>query len=124
VPASLPTLGFGLGLRPTHYPHIFTHWPEVDWFEIISENFMDTDGKPRRNLARILDRYPVVMHGVAMAIGTIDPLHTPYLRTLKALIDSVQPAWISDHLCWTGVAHTHTHDLLPCPIPKKHCGMW
>lgn len=116
---ALPQLGFGLGLRPKHYPHIFAHWPQVDWFEIISENFMDTDGRPKRNLARIKERYPIVMHGVALSIGTVDPLNSEYLQKLKALIDWVNPAWISDHLCWTGVAHTNTHDLLPVPYTEE-----
>ena len=112
-------LGFGLGLRPQHYHYIFEHQPEVDWFEIISENFMDTDGRPRRNLARIKERYPVVMHGVALSIGTVDPLNSEYLQKLKALARWVNPAWISDHLCWTGIAHRNTHDLLPIPYTEE-----
>jgi len=115
---TLPFLGYGLGLRPTHYPHIFAEQPAIDWFEIISENFMDTGGKPRRNLDRIRERYPVVMHGVSLSIGTVDPLNSEYLQKLKALKDHLQPAWISDHLCWTGVAHRNTHDLLPVPYTE------
>jgi uncharacterized protein (UPF0276 family) len=114
-----PFLGFGLGLRPRHYAYIFEHWPQVDWFEVISENFMDTDGRPRRNLARIRERYPVVMHGVAMSIGATDPLNREYLKKLKTMIDWLQPAWVSDHLCWTGVAHRNTHDLLPVPYTEE-----
>ncbi|MBY0408432.1 MAG: DUF692 domain-containing protein, partial [Rickettsiales bacterium] len=117
--SNLPNLGFGLGLRPKHYSYIFEHQPKVDWFEIISENFMDTDGKPRRNLARILEYYPVVMHGVAMSIGTVDPLNSEYLTKLKKLADDIKPAWISDHLCWTGIAHKNTHDLLPVPYTEE-----
>lgn len=116
---NIPTLGFGLGLRSTHYPHIFEHWPKVDWFEIITENFMDTDGRPKRNLARIRERYPVVMHGVAMSIGTVDPINSEYMQKMKALIDWLDPAWVSDHLCWTGVAHKNTHDLLPVPYTEE-----
>lgn len=112
-------LGFGLGLRPQHYPYIFDHAPAVDWFEIISENFMDTHGRPRRNLARIKEKYPIVMHGVALSIGTVDPLNSEYLQKLKALAGWVKPAWISDHLCWTGVAHRNTHDLLPVPYTEE-----
>lgn len=112
-------LGFGLGLRAKHLPHIFEHQPAVDWFEIISENYMDTGGKPRRNLARIAERYPVVMHGVSLSIGTVDPLNSEYLQKLKRLADDVNPAWISDHLCWTGVAHKNTHDLLPVPYTDE-----
>lgn len=114
-----PSLGFGLGLRAQHYPYIFEQQPAVDWFEIISENFMETDGKPKRNLARIKEMYPVVMHGVSMSIGSVDPLSSDYLKKLKALIDWVNPAWISDHLCWTGVAHKNTHDLLPLPYTEE-----
>jgi uncharacterized protein (UPF0276 family) len=114
-----PTLGFGLGLRANHYPYIFEHNPAVDWFEIISENFMDTDGRPKRNLARIREVYPVVMHGVALSIGTVDPLNSEYLQKLKKLIDWLNPAWVSDHLCWTGIAHKNTHDLLPMPYTEK-----
>lgn len=91
----------------------------MDWFEIISENFMDTDGRPRRNLARIREHYPLVMHGVSLSIGTVDPLNSEYLTKLKALIDWAQPAWVSDHLCWTGVAHRNTHDLLPVPYTEE-----
>jgi uncharacterized protein (UPF0276 family) len=116
---ALPELGFGLGLRPTHYPYIFEQQPPVDWFEIISENFMDTDGKPKRNLARIKEHYPIIMHGVSMSIGSVDALNSEYLTKLKALIDWVQPAWVSDHLCWTGVAHKNTHDLLPLPYTEE-----
>ncbi len=114
-----PELGFGLGLRVPHYAHIFEHWPAVDWFEIISENFMDTGGRPRRNLDRIRERYPVVMHGIALSIGTVDALNSEYLAKLKALADEVQPAWISDHLCWTGIAHKNSHDLLPVPYTEE-----
>lgn len=114
-----PNLGFGLGLRPKHYPHIFEHSPAVDWFEIISENFMDTGGRPRRNLDRIRADYPIVMHGVALSIGTVDPLNSTYLRQLKQLMDDIEPAWVSDHLCWTGVAHKTLHDLLPVPYTEE-----
>ena len=117
--ASFPDLGFGLGLRPGHYEHIFEHRPEVDWFEIISENFMDTDGRPRRNLDKIRAHYPVVMHGIALSIGTVDPLNSDYLQKLKKLADEIKPAWISDHLCWTGVAHKNSHDLLPVPYTEE-----
>ena len=114
-----PSLGFGLGLRPKHYPYIFEHKPNVDWFEIISENFMDTDGRPKRNLARIREDYPIVMHGVSLSIGTVDPLNSEYLKKLKNLMDWAEPAWISDHLCWTGVAHKNVHDLLPVPYTEE-----
>ena len=115
----LPQLGFGLGLRIPHYAHIFEHRPPVDWFEIISENFMDTEGRAKHNLTRIREHYPIVMHGVALSIGTVDPLNSEYLAKLKALIEFAQPAWISDHLCWTGIAHKNTHDLLPVPYTEE-----
>ncbi len=118
-PDSFPDLGFGLGLRIPHYTPIFEHWPQLDWFEIISENFMDTDGRPKRNLAKVRERYPVVMHGIALSIGTVDPLNSDYLKKLKALADWLKPAWISDHLCWTGVAHKNSHDLLPVPYTEE-----
>jgi uncharacterized protein (UPF0276 family) len=117
--AFFPYLGFGLGLRIPHYTHIFEHWPQVDWFEIISENFIDTDGRPKRNLARIRERYPVVMHGVALSIGTVDPLNSEYLHKLRKLMDWLKPAWVSDHLCWTGIAHKNSHDLLPVPYTEE-----
>jgi uncharacterized protein (UPF0276 family) len=116
---SFPTLGFGLGLRPKHYSYIFDNEPDVDWFEIISENYMDTDGRARRNLDKIVERYPVVMHGVALSIGTIDPLNSEYLAKLKKLANDIKPAWISDHLCWTGIAHKNSHDLLPVPYTEE-----
>ncbi len=117
---SIPAyLGFGLGLRIPHYAHILETRPAVDWFEIISENFMDTDGRPKRNLAKIRAHYPIVMHGVAMSIGTADPLNSEYMRKLKALKNAVNPAWISDHLCWTGIAHKTSHDLLPVPYTEE-----
>ncbi len=108
-----------MGLRPVHYSAIFAQWPNVDWLEIVSENFMDSDGKPRRNLEQILTRYPVVMHGVSLSIGGTGPLDLNYLRTLKALADFVNPPFLSDHLCWTGNAHSNTHDLLPVPYTEE-----
>lgn len=110
-----PFLGFGLGLRTDHYKHIIDHKPAVDWFEILSENYMVPGGKPLANLDKIRQDYPMVMHGVSMSIGSTDPLNTTYLDKLKILIDRVEPAWISDHLCWTTVDHTNSHDLLPLP---------
>ena len=115
VPYGLPNLGYGVGLRADHYEHILDHWPEIDWFEIISENYLDTDGKPRYLLDRIAERYPIVMHGVSLSIGTTDPIDFDYLRQLKNLAHHINPPWISDHLCWTGLAHQNSHDLLPVP---------
>ena len=115
----LPFMGYGLGLRSNHYAHILEHKPKVDWFEVISENFMETGGKPKRILGEIRDHYPVVMHGVGMSIGSTDPLDSEYLSKLKALASWLQPAWVSDHLCWTGINHTNSHDLLPVPYTEE-----
>jgi uncharacterized protein len=112
-------LGFGLGLRVDHYESILNSQPDVDWFEIISENYMVPGGKPLHYLDRIRERYPIVMHGVSLSIGSTDPLNRDYLKQLKALAARVQPAWISDHLCWTGVHGTNLHDLLPLPYTEE-----
>jgi len=115
----LPFLGFGVGLRPKHYPEILDIWPAVDWFEIISENFMVPGGRPLRVLERIRERYPIVLHGVSLSIGSTDPLPFDYLRRLQELARRVEPAWISDHLCWTGVGGHNLHDLLPLPYTEE-----
>ncbi|WP_281636173.1 MNIO family bufferin maturase [Flavobacterium marginilacus] len=112
----LPNLGLGLGLRSQHFEHILQNKPGVDWFEVISENFMDSHGRPRYILHQIAEQYPVVMHGVSLSIGSTDPLNFDYLKGLKQLAAEVKPAWISDHLCWTGVLTTNSHDLLPLPL--------
>lgn len=115
----LPNLGLGVGLRSVHFSHILEHWPAVDWFEVISENFMDSQGRPRRIVEQIAERYPVVMHGVSLSIGSTDPLNMEYLRRLKGLAEAIQPHWVSDHICWTGVAARNTHDLLPIPFTEE-----
>ncbi len=115
----LPNLGLGLGLRSQHFEHILKNKPAVDWFEVISENFMDSYGRPRHILQQIAEQYPVVMHGVSLSIGSTDPLNFDYLKSLKQLATEVQPAWISDHLCWTGVLTTNSHDLLPLPLNEE-----
>ena len=112
-------LGFGLGLRTSHFQYIIDHQPELDWFEILSENFMVDGGKPRYFLDAIREQYPIVMHGVSMSIGSTDPLNKDYLIKLKKLADSIQPKWISDHLCWTSVNHLNSHDLLPLPYNEE-----
>ena len=111
-----PVLGFGLGLRSVHYSEILEHWPDVDWFEIISENYMDSQGRPRYVLDKIAERYPIVMHGVSLSIGSTDELNLEYLRKLKKLANDLPAVWVSDHVCWTGVAGRNTHDLLPIPF--------
>ncbi|MDZ4688287.1 MAG: DUF692 domain-containing protein [Planctomycetaceae bacterium] len=118
-PHYFPALGFGVGLRTVHFAHLLQQPARVDWFEIISENFMDSHGRPRSVLDRIAERYPIVMHGVSLSIGSTDPLNHDYLRKLKRLADDTQAAWVSDHLCWTGVAGLNTHDLLPLPLTEE-----
>jgi uncharacterized protein (UPF0276 family) len=116
---SANTLGFGLGLRPVHYPEIFDGEPRIDWFEAISENYMVPGGRPLHALMRVRDRWPVVLHGVSLSIGSTDPLDPGYLERLKALAEKVEPAWISDHLCWTGVSGINMHDLFPLPYTEE-----
>jgi hypothetical protein len=111
-----PHLGLGVGLRTVHYQHILAQNPDVDWFEIISENYMDSSGRPRYVLEQVAERYPIVMHGVSLSIGSSDPLNFDYLRKLKNLADAVNTRWVSDHICWTGVAGLNGHDLLPIPF--------
>jgi uncharacterized protein (UPF0276 family) len=113
------SLGFGLGLRPDHYIEILRDRPAVDWFEIISENYMVPGGRPLHFLDRFRERYPLVMHGVSMSIGSVDPLDMQYLRDLKALAQRVEPEWISDHLCWTAVDGVNLHDLMPLPYTEE-----
>ncbi len=112
-------LGFGLGLRTDHFQDVLDTKPKVDWFEVISENFMVDGGKPKYFLHAIREHYPVVMHGVSLSIGSTDPLDMNYLRQLKVLMNEVQPMWISDHLCWTGANQTNSHDLLPLPYNEE-----
>jgi uncharacterized protein (UPF0276 family) len=114
-----PYLGFGLGLRPQHYQDILEGSPNVDWFEVISENYMVPGGQPLRMLDRIRARYPIVMHGVSLSIASTAPLNTDYLRDLKALAKRAEPVFISDHLCWTGVHGVNLHDLLPVPYTQE-----
>jgi uncharacterized protein (UPF0276 family) len=114
----LPNLGVGIGLRSQHYTHVVDERPDVDWFEIISENFMDVGGRPSWIIGEIAARYPIVMHGVSMSIGSTDPLDRDYLAKLEELAKRTKARWVSDHLCWTGVAHRNLHDLLPMPYTE------
>ncbi len=121
----LPNLGLGVGLRPPHYEHVLRHGPQVDWFEIISENFIDNHGYARHVLEQVAAQVPIVMHGVSLSIGSSDPLSLAYLRKLRQLAAEIRPAWISDHLCWTGAASLNSHDLLPLPLDEaslRHVG--
>jgi len=114
-----PALGFGLGLRVPHYEAILATHPAVDWFEVLTENYLVPGGRPLSYLLRIRERFPLAMHGVSLSIGSSAPLNREYLRQLKALAQRIEPAWISDHLCWTGVAGRNTHDLLPLPYTEE-----
>ena len=97
-------LGLGVGLRTVHFDHLLKHHPSVDWFETISENFMDSQGRPRYVLEQLAERYPIVMHGVSLSIGSTEALDFDYLQKLKQLASTVGARWVSDHVCWTGVA--------------------
>jgi uncharacterized protein (UPF0276 family) len=111
--------GFGLGLRPVHYPDFLREPQAVDWLEIISENYMVPGGKPLAMLDAIRQNYPMAMHGVSLSIGSTDGLDADYLAELKALVRHVEPLWVSDHLCWTGVHGRNAHDLLPLPYSEE-----
>jgi len=111
--------GFGLGLRPAHYRDFAEGSPAVDWLEILSENYLVPGGKPLEFLDRIRARYPMVMHGVALSVGGTDPFDVAYLRAMRRLIERVEPAWVSDHLCWTGVGGARLHDLLPVAFTRE-----
>jgi uncharacterized protein (UPF0276 family) len=117
-PLTLPSQGFGLGLRTVHYEEIAASRPPVDWFEILTENYLVAGGKPLHWLDRIRADYPVAMHGVSLSIGSADPLDMDYLHAVKVLAQRVSPLWISDHLCWTGIAGRNLHDLLPIPYTE------
>ena len=112
-------IGFGLGLRPEHYEEIAASPGRVEWFEALSENYMVPGGGPLRWLERIRRDYPMALHGVSLSIGSIDPLDYRYLDELKVLADRVQPLWISDHLCFTGLRGINMHDLLPLPYTEE-----
>lgn len=114
-----PFMGFGLGLRTNHFEDVLNTQPQVDWFEVLTENYMVAGGKPRYYLEAIAERYPIVMHGVSMSIGSSDALDMDYLKALKTLANDVQPKWISDHICWTSIHGVNSHDLLPLPYSEE-----
>lgn len=114
-----PDLGFGIGLRSVHFDHILKNNPTIDWFEVLSENYLDTGGRPLHVLEQVAERYPVVLHGVSLSVGSTDPVNFEYLGKLKALAKRVKAHWISDHLSWTGVTGLNTHDLLPMPYTDQ-----
>jgi len=114
-----PNLGLGVGLRTQHFGHILNKKPKVDWFEIVTENFLDTDGRPMWVLDQIAERHPIVVHGVSMSVGSPDPVNRVFLAKIKALAKRVRAVWVSDHVCWTGVAGRNLHDLLPMPYSEE-----
>jgi len=114
--------GFGLGLRPAHYRDFADGTPPVEWLEVLSENYLVPGGKPLEFLDRIRGHYPMVMHGVALSIGGTDPIDHQHLLALRRLADRIEPGWVSDHLCWTGVGGTRLHDLLPMPFTQEALG--
>jgi uncharacterized protein len=111
--------GFGLGLRPTHYEAILSGPQPIDWLEVITENYLVPGGKPLHYLERIRALYPLVMHGVSLSIGSTDPIDRDYLKSVRDLAARIEPHWISDHLCWTGIDGKNLHDLLPLPYTEE-----
>jgi uncharacterized protein (UPF0276 family) len=118
-PAPPRPLGFGLGLRPAHYTAILESNPAVDWFEVITENYLVGGGRPLHFLDAIRARYPIVMHGVSLSIGSTAPLDLDYIDGVRDLAARCEPEWISDHLCWTGTDGVNLHDLLPLPYTEE-----
>jgi uncharacterized protein (UPF0276 family) len=114
-----PRLGFGLGLRPPHYQDVVQGEPRVDWWEVISENFLVAGGNPRRVLHQVRERWPVVLHGVSLSIGSVDPVDDDYLARLAALADEIDPPIVSDHLCWSALGGHASHDLWPLPYTEE-----
>ena len=114
-----PFLGHGIGLRREHYPAVLAGEAACDWFEAISENYMDVGGRAREILLAVRERYPMTLHGVSLGIGGTDPIDEGYLASLKSLAADVEPAWVSDHLCWTSVGGHASHDLLPLPYTEE-----
>lgn len=115
----LPDLGLGVGLRTQHFRHVTSEWPAMDWFEILSENFIETEGRPLWYLDQIAERYPIAMHGVSLSVGSTDPIDFEFLDKLAALAKRVKARWLGDHICWTGVAGINGHDLFPVPYTEE-----
>jgi uncharacterized protein len=119
MPASFPYLGHGIGLRTKHYPDVLSGAAHADWFEVISENFMVRGGRPLAVLERARAVAPIVLHGVSLSLGAVDPPAAAYLDALAALAERVEPAWVSDHLCWGSFGGHYAHDLLPLPYTEE-----
>lgn len=114
----IPDLGLGMGLRAPHYNHVLETNPPLGFFEVISENFMDTEGPRMAILEEVAERYPILLHGVSLSIGSTDPVDFEYLEKLKKLARKFRAPFVSDHLCWTGILGRNTHDLLPVPLSE------
>ena len=114
-----PQLGFGVGLRAEHYEDVLGGRPSVDWFEAITENYLDSGGRPLDVLERVRRNHPVALHGVSLSIGSTDPLDRRYLRRLRELVRRIEPVLVTDHLCWTGVGGRKLYDLLPLPYTEE-----
>ena len=114
-----PLLGHGVGLRNEHYDEVLGGRPPVDWFEVVTENFMETGGRPLFVLETVRSDFPVALHGVGLSIGSTDPLSDRYLKSLKALVDRIEPALVTDHLCWNGIGGRSLYDLLPVPYTEE-----
>jgi uncharacterized protein (UPF0276 family) len=114
-----PNLGLGVGLRSGHFSYLEENEPDVDWFEVIPENFMDSHGRARHVLDLVAARYPIVLHGLSLSVGSTDPLDFDYLRGLKELAEEVDAVWVSDHVCWTAIGGVNTHELVPIPFTEQ-----
>ena len=119
MPLERPALGHGVGLRTQHFPSYLSDPPPVDWVEVISENFMSSGGRPRAVLEKVRGEVPVVLHGVSLSIGSVEPLSERYLADLARLVRWVEPALVSDHLCWGTHRGQYVHDLLPLPLTEE-----
>jgi hypothetical protein len=117
--AVVPDIGHGVGLRREHFDRVLSDCTRVDWFEVISENYMVKGGRPLHVLERVRRDYPLALHGVSLSIGSSDPLDRGYLDRLRDLAARIEPAWVSDHLCWTSIDGHHSHDLLPLPYTEE-----
>jgi len=116
---NLPHLGHGVGLRSPHFSKVLDGTARADWFEVISENYMISGGRPLMILEKARALAPIVLHGVSMNLGGVDPLREDYLRDLDILIRRFQPEWVSDHLCWGAFDGRFAHDLLPLPYTNE-----
>ncbi len=116
---SRPVSGAGIGLRPQHLDFVLEHKPAVNWFEVLTDNYFGPEGEALADLEQIRSHYPITMHSVGMSVGSTDPINWDYVGKIKALADRFQPAWVSEHLCWTSAHGVNFHDLLPLPYTEE-----